>query len=97
MNYVQLRVFDTVTLGCVTGAHPSFSYSNKMKERLGKLLKGEHNNIQFALFSRSFHYITDKNKRLTTRGIAIHVMKSDNISLVKFWEDLIQQWQRIEE
>jgi hypothetical protein len=28
MNYAQLGVFDTVTLGWVAGAHPSFSYRN---------------------------------------------------------------------
>jgi hypothetical protein len=67
-----------------------------MKERLGKLMKVDHNNLQYALFTRSFHSITDKNKRLTTRGIAIKIMKSDNISPVKFREDMVQQWQRIE-
>jgi hypothetical protein len=65
-----------------------------MKERLGKLMKGEQNN--HALFPRSFHYITDNNKRLITRGIAIQIMRSDNISPGKFREDMVQQWQRIE-
>jgi hypothetical protein len=46
MNYAQLGVFDTVTLGWVAGAHPSFSYSDNIKERLGKLMTGEHNNLQ---------------------------------------------------
>jgi hypothetical protein len=32
----------------------------------------------------SFHYITDKNKRLTTRGITIHIVKIDNMSPAKF-------------
>jgi hypothetical protein len=71
MNYAQLGVFNTVTLGWVAGSHPSFSYRDEMKERLGKLMKVEHSNLQYALFPRSFHYINDKNKRLTTRGIAI--------------------------
>jgi hypothetical protein len=88
MNYAQLGVFDTVTLGWVAGAHPSFSYRDKMKERLGKLMTGEHKDLQYAPFPRSFHYITDKNKRLTTRGIAIQIMKSDNISPAKFREDI---------
>jgi hypothetical protein len=65
-----------------------------MKERLGKLMKGEQRNLQYALFTRSFHYITDKNKRLKTRGITIQIMKSDNISPAKFREDMIQQWLR---
>jgi hypothetical protein len=97
MNYAQLRVFDTVTLGWVAGAHPSFSIRDEMKERFGKLMKGEHTNLQYALFPWSFHYITDKNKRLTTRGITIQIMKSDNISPAKFREDMVQQWQRTEE
>jgi hypothetical protein len=97
MNYAKLGVFDTVILGLVAGAHPSFSYSDKTKERWGKLMKGEHTNLQYALFPRSFHYITDKNKRLTTRGIAIQIMKSDNISPVQSREDMVQHWHRIEE
>jgi hypothetical protein len=97
MNYAQLGVFDTVTLGWVVEAHPSFSYRDKTKERLGKLMTGEHTNLQYALFPRSFHYIMEKNKRLTTSDIAIQIMKSDNISPAKFREDMVQQWQRIEE
>jgi hypothetical protein len=76
MNYVQLRVFDTVTLGWVAGAHPLFSYRDEMKDILGKLMTGYQNNLQYALFPRSFHYITDKNKMLTTRCITIQIMKS---------------------
>jgi hypothetical protein len=60
-------------------------------------MKEEHNNLQYALFPRSFHYITDQNKMLTTRGIAIQIMKSNNISPTKFREDMVQQWQRTEE
>jgi hypothetical protein len=63
-----------------------------MKERLGKLVQREHGNLQYALFPRSFHYINDKNKRLTTRGIAIQIMESDNISTAKFREDMVKQW-----
>jgi hypothetical protein len=40
MNYAQLGVFDTVTLGWMAGAHPSFGYRDEMKERLSKLMKG---------------------------------------------------------
>jgi hypothetical protein len=97
MNYAQLGVFYTVTLGWVAGAHPSCSYRNEMKEIVGKLIKREHNNLQYALFPRSFHFITDKKRRLTTRGIAIKIMKSNNISPAKFREDMVQKWQRIEE
>jgi hypothetical protein len=97
MNYAQLGVFDTVTLGWVAGAHPSFSYRDEMKEILSRLMKGDHINLQYALFPRSFHYITDKNKMLTTRDIAMQIMKSDNISPAKSREDMVQKWQRIEE
>jgi hypothetical protein len=88
MNNAQFGVFDTVALGWVAGAHRSFSYRDETKERLGKLLKGENCKLPYALFPRSLHYITDKNKRLTTRGIAIQIMKSDNISPAKFREDI---------
>jgi hypothetical protein len=97
MKYEQLGVFDTVTLGWAAGSHPSYSYRDEMKERLGKLTKGEHKDLQYALFPRSFHYIKDKNKRLTTSGIAIQITKSDNISPAKFREDMVQQWQGVEE
>jgi hypothetical protein len=97
MNYAQLGVFCTVTFVWVVGAHPSFSYRDEMKDRLGKLMTEDNSNLQNALFPRSFHYITDNNKRLTTRCIAIQIMKSDNISPAKFREDLVQQWQRIED
>jgi hypothetical protein len=89
MNYAQL--------GWVAGAHPSFSYRDEMKERLSRLMKGDHSSLQYALCPRSFHYITDKNKMLTTRDIAIQIMKSDNISPATSREDMFQQWQRIEE
>jgi hypothetical protein len=62
MNYAQLDVFDRLTLGWVGGAHPSCSYRDGMKERLGKLMDGEHKDFQYALYPRSFHYITDNNK-----------------------------------
>jgi homoserine trans-succinylase len=59
LNYAQLGVFDTVTLGWAAGAHPSYSYYDEMKERMSKLMTGEHKNVQYALFPRSFHNITD--------------------------------------
>jgi hypothetical protein len=43
MKYAQLGAFDTVTLGWVAEAHPSYSYHDEMKERLVKLMTGEHN------------------------------------------------------
>jgi hypothetical protein len=80
LNYAQLGVFNTVTLGWVAGAHPSYSYRDEMKERMYKLMTGKHKNVQYTLFPRSFHYIKDKNKRLLTRGVAIQIMKHDDIS-----------------
>jgi hypothetical protein len=53
MNYAQIGVFDTVTLGWVVGAHPSFIYRDEMKERLSKLMKGEHKN---NISTYSTHY-----------------------------------------
>jgi hypothetical protein len=60
LDYAQLGVFDTVTLGWVAGTHPSYSYRNEMKERVSKLMPGEDKNVQYALFPRSLHYINDK-------------------------------------
>jgi hypothetical protein len=80
LNYAQLGVFNTVTLVWVAGAHPSYNYRDEMKERMLKLMPGEHKNVQYALFPRSFHYINNKNKRLSTCGVAIQIMKHDDIS-----------------
>jgi hypothetical protein len=95
LNYAQIGVFDSVTLGWVAGAHPLYSYSDEMKERISKLMAGEHKNMQYALFPRSFHYIHNKNKRLSTRGVAIQIMKHDDISPAQFREDMVKKWQRI--
>jgi hypothetical protein len=54
-----------------------------MKEGMSKVMAGEHKNVQYALFPRSFHYINDKNKRLSTCGVAIQIMKHDDISPAK--------------
>jgi hypothetical protein len=62
INYAQLGIFDTITLGWVAGAHPSYSYRDEMKERMENLMVGEHKSVQYALFTRVFHYINDKNK-----------------------------------
>jgi hypothetical protein len=60
-------------------------------------MTGEHTNVQYALFPRSFHYINNKHKRLSTRGVAIQIMKHDDISPAQFREDMVKKWQRIEE
>jgi hypothetical protein len=97
INYAQLGIFDTVTLGWVAGAHPSYSYRDEMKDRMVKLMAGEHKSVQYALFPRAFHYINNKNKRLSTRGVAIQIMKNDDVSPAQFREDMVKKWQRIEE
>jgi hypothetical protein len=97
INYAQLGIFDTVTLEWVAGAHPSYSYRDEMKDRMEKLMAGEHKSVQYALFPRAFHYINNKNKRLSTRGVAIQIMKNDDVSPAQFREDMVKIWQRIEE
>jgi hypothetical protein len=98
MNFAKLGVYNKVTLGWVAGAHPSFSYRNEMKERIGKLMTVAHKDSHYALYPRAFHYITNKNKRLATRGITIQkIMKSDEISPTKIRGGMVHQWQMIEE
>jgi protein-disulfide isomerase-like protein with CxxC motif len=45
------------------------------------------------------HFITlmTKNKRLSTQGMAIQIMKNDDVSPDQFREDMVKKWQRIEE
>jgi hypothetical protein len=76
----------------VAGAHPLYIYCYEMKERMPKLMPGEHKHAQYALFPRSFHYIKDKNKRLPTRGVAIQIMimKHGDISPPHFREDMVK-------
>jgi hypothetical protein len=96
----QLRTtgyFYTVTSGWVTGAHPSYSYRDEVKDRMVKLMAREHKSVQYALFPRAFHYINNKNKRLSTRGVAIQIMKKSDVSPAQFREDMVKKWQRIQE
>jgi hypothetical protein len=60
-------------------------------------MAGEYKQVQYALFPSSFHYSIDKNKRLSTCGVAIEIMKHDDISPSQFREDMVKKWQRIEE
>jgi hypothetical protein len=60
-------------------------------------MAGEHKSVQYALFPRAFHYINDKNKRLSTQGVAIQIMKNDDVSPAQFREDMVKKWQRIED
>jgi hypothetical protein len=97
INYAQLGIFDTVTLGWMDGSHPSYSYRDEMKDRMAKLMAGEHKIVQYELFPRAFHYINDKHKCLSTRGVAMQIMKNDDVSPAQFREDMVKKWQRIEE
>jgi hypothetical protein len=97
LNYAQLGVFDTVTLGWVAGSHPWYSYRDEMKERMSKLMAGERKHVQYALFPGSFQYINDKDKHISTRGVAIQIIKHDDISPAQFREDMVKKWQNIEE
>jgi hypothetical protein len=46
---------------------------------ISKLMKTEYPNMKYALFPRAFCYVTDKNAKMTTRGIALQSMKHDNV------------------
>jgi hypothetical protein len=58
---------ETVTLGWIGQAHPSFGYRDETKEGISKLMKSEYQNMQYDVFPRAFHYVTDKNIRMITR------------------------------
>jgi hypothetical protein len=53
--------------------------------------------MQYALFPRAFHYVTDKNVKMTTQGIDLQIMKHDNVPVAKFREELVRKWQNLEE
>jgi hypothetical protein len=97
INYAQLGMVETVTLGWIGQAHPSFGYRDETKERISKLMKSEYPNMQYALFPRAFHYVTDKNVKMTTRGIALQIMKHDDVPVAKFREELVRKWQNLDE
>jgi hypothetical protein len=66
INYAPLGMVETVTLGWIGQAHPSFGYRDETKERISKLMKKQYPNMQYALFPWAFHYVTDKNVKMTT-------------------------------
>jgi hypothetical protein len=87
----------TVTLGWIGHAHPSFGYRDETKERISKMTKIEYPNMQYALFPWAFHYVTDKNVRMTTRGIALQIMQHEDVPVAKFREELVMKWQHLDE
>jgi hypothetical protein len=97
INYAQLGMVETVTLGWIGQAHPSFGYRDETKEWISKLMKSEYPNMQYAWFPRAFHYVTDENVRMTTRGIALQIMKHDDVPVAKFQEELVRKWQNLDE
>jgi hypothetical protein len=60
-------------------------------------MKSEYPNMQYALFPRAFHYVMDKNVKMTTRGIALKIMKHDDVPVAKFREELVWKWQNLDE
>jgi hypothetical protein len=96
INYAPLGMVETVTLGWIGQSHPSFGYRDETKEQISKLMKSEYPNMQYALFPRAFHYVTDKNVKMTTRGIALQIMKHDNVPVAKFREELVRKWQNLD-
>jgi hypothetical protein len=66
INCAQLGMVETVTLGWIGQAHPSFGCRDETKEKVSKLMKSEYPNMQYALFARAFNYVTDKNVKMTT-------------------------------
>jgi hypothetical protein len=59
INYSQLGIFYTVTLCWVAGAHPSYIYRDEMKDRMAKLMAGEHTSVM--------HYFLEHFITLTTK------------------------------
>jgi hypothetical protein len=78
MNYAKLGMVETVTFGWIGQAHPYFGYIDENKEQISTLMKSEYPNMQYALFPQAFHYVTDKNVKMTTRGIALQITKHDD-------------------
>jgi hypothetical protein len=97
INYAQLGMVETVTLGWIGQAHPSFGYRDETKERISKLMKSEYPNVQYALFLRAFHYVTDKNVRMPTREIALQIMKHEDVPVAQFREELVRKLQNLDE
>jgi hypothetical protein len=60
-------------------------------------MKSEYPNMQYALFPRAFHYVADKNFKMTTRGIALQIMKHNDVPVAKFREELVRKWQNLDE
>jgi hypothetical protein len=84
VNYAQLGMVNMVTLGWIGQAHPSLGCRDEIREIIEKMMKSEYNTMQYALFPRAFRYVTEKNVKMTTRGIALQIMKNDDVPITKF-------------
>jgi hypothetical protein len=60
-------------------------------------MRSEYPNMQYAFFPRAFHYVTDKNVKMTTGGIALQIMKHDDVPVAKLREELARKWQNLDE
>jgi hypothetical protein len=54
INYAQLGMVETVTLGWVGQAHPSFGCRYETKEQISKLMKCKYPNMQKLCFLGHF-------------------------------------------
>jgi hypothetical protein len=97
INYAQLGMFDTSTLGWIGEAHPSLSFRDKMKDRIEKMTKSDYGMMKYSLFPRAFHYITEQNVKMTALGIALQITKNDDVPVVKFREDMVRKLQDLDE
>jgi hypothetical protein len=61
INYTRLGMVEIATIGWIGQAHPTFGCRDETKERISKLTKSEYSNMQYDLFPREFHYVTNKN------------------------------------
>jgi hypothetical protein len=60
-------------------------------------MKREYPNMQYTLFPWAFHYVTNKNVKMTTRGIALQILKHGDMPVPKFREELVRKWQNLDE
>jgi hypothetical protein len=64
INYARLGTFDKVTLGWIGEVHPPFRFRDEMKDRIVKTMKSDYGTMQYALFPRAFHYLTEQNVKM---------------------------------
>jgi hypothetical protein len=60
-------------------------------------MKSEYPNMQYDLFPWAFHYVADKNVKMTTQGITLQIMKHNDVPVTKIREELVRKWQNLDE